>query len=166
VTAPPVTAPPVTALELRDIHAAAPAPFWPPAPGWWLLAALLAAVLVYGVVALVRRYRRRRQRRCLLAGLQQLADDWPDDSGRFTAAVSALLRRVALMHYPRREVAALSGDAWLRFLDDSGGRGAFVNGPGKVLGSAPYVRDPEPPARQALLALARDWIVRNSGGRS
>ena len=148
-------------LELRDIHAAAPAEFWPPAPGWWLLAVLLAAALAYSTVVLVKVYRRRRQRQRILAALHQLESAPADDVGQFTAAVSAQLRRVALMRYARTDVASLSGDAWLNFLDDTGGNGAFVNGPGSVLATAPYAPDPGTPSREALLALAHDWIAHN-----
>lgn len=158
-----MTPAPAASLDLRDIHAAAPAEFWPPAPGWWLLAALLALVLVYIVVTLVNVYRRRRQRQRILAGLQQLENTAHENIGQFTAAISALLRRVALMRYARTDVASLSGLAWLEFLDDTGGNGAFVNGPGSALATAPYAANPEPPSRQALLALARRWIRRNLG---
>ena len=160
-----MTPAPVANLELRDIHAAAPAEFWPPAPGWWLLSALLATALVCAAVVLIRVYRRRRQRKRILAGLEQLDSRLQNDTGQFTAAISALLRRVALMRYARSDVASLSGDAWLRFLDDTGGNGAFVNGPGSVLATAPYAADPQTPSRQALLALARDWIEHNLGRR-
>jgi hypothetical protein len=136
-----MTPTPVASLDLRDIHAAAPAEFWPPAPGWWLLAALLAAALACTTVVLIRGYRRRRQKLRILAGLAQLESAAHDD------------------------VASLSGAAWLQFLDATGGNGAFVNGPGSALATAPYAPHPEPPSRGALLALARAWIEHNLGKR-
>jgi hypothetical protein len=160
-----MTPTPVAGLDLRDIHAAAPAEFWPPAPGWWLLAALLAAALACTTVVLIRGYRRRRQKLRILAGLAQLESTAHDDAAQFTAAISALLRRVALMRYARTDVASLSGAAWLQFLDATGGNGAFVNGPGSALATAPYAPHPEPPSRGALLALARAWIEHNLGKR-
>ena len=50
----------------------------------------------------------------------------------------------------------------LAFLDATGGDGAFVSGPGKVLAMGPYARQVEVDA-EALLALARTWIVKNAG---
>jgi hypothetical protein len=160
-----MNAAPAANLGLRDIHAAAPAELWPPAPGWWLLAALVASAIAYTTVVLVRSYRRRRQKQRILAGLAQLESAPHDDAAQFTAAISALLRRVALMRYARTDVASLSGAAWLKFLDATGGNGAFVNGPGSVLATAPYAPDPQAPSRRALLALARAWIEHNLGNR-
>ena len=149
---------PAAGLDLRDIHAAAPPPFWPPAPGWWLLAGLLIAALIVSAVILLGYYRRYRQRQRILAELDRLEQSDSCDAGQFTTALSILLRRVALMRYPRTEVASLNGDAWLRFLDKTGGNDAFSNGPGRVLASAPYAVQAAKPADPALLELARDWI--------
>lgn len=153
-------------LDLRDIHAAAPPDFWPPAPGWWLLAAAALALLVYGVLVLVRHHRRRRRRQRILGALDELEHAGVTDTAQFVSAVSTLLRRVALMQYSRSEVASLTGEAWLRFLDDTGGNGTFVDGPGKVLATAPYVPDPEVASRAQLLGLAREWIKRNLEGHA
>jgi len=150
--------PAAAALELRDIHAPPPPPFWPPAPGWWLLAALLFILLVLGGRALWRYSARRRQQRRILAELDQLTEQTDSDTAGFTTALSTLLRRVALMRYPRRDVAALSGDAWLRFLDETGGNGAFTRGPGRLLATAPYTARVEQPVDPALTDLARRWI--------
>ena len=49
---------PSAALDLRDIHAAPPPPFWPPAPGWWLLAVLVLIALAVLATWAWRRYSR------------------------------------------------------------------------------------------------------------
>ena len=79
-----------------------------------------------------------------------------------------LLRRVALMRFARHEVAPLSGNAWLAFLDRTGGHGAFIQGAGSVLATAPYVCAHHINAvdNDALIALARQWIKQNLGRRA
>ena len=153
---------PLTGIDLHDILAA-PAPgFWPPAPGWWILAVLILGVVTVIGWRLITVWRRRRQRAHILAELDTLATDSP---GQVASRVSTLLRRVALMCFTRREVAPLSGDAWLAFLDRTGGNGDFFNGAGKVLATAPYssaqqVTDSD---KDALVALARRWLKQNLG---
>jgi len=150
-------------LNLRDIHLPGEPGFWPPAPGWWLLAFVLLAVLVWLGRTGWRRYRIHRQRQRILALLDNLEKDntvTPD----FLAQLSILLRRLALMRFPRQQIASLTGCDWLRFLDSSGGNGQFCEGPGRVLADGPYL--PELPQNvdvPALTRLVRDWIRQNSG---
>ena len=81
------------------------------------------------------------------------------------ARLSRLIRRLALMRFPRQEIASLTGHDWLRFLDSSGGNGQFSRGPGRVLAQGPYMRTlPEPVDGRALTRLVRHWIQRNTGG--
>jgi hypothetical protein len=147
------------ALGLRDIHPPAEPAFWPPAPGWWVLLALLAAGMAAATTRAWRAYRARARRRRILAELGRI-------SGRaqgpaLAAAVSALLKRVALARFPGGQVAPLTGQAWLDFLDRNGGAGRFAAGVGRVLAEGPYApaMDVDP---QALLDLARDWVRKNT----
>jgi len=152
------------ALDLRDIHSAPPPEFWPPAPGWWLLGILAAVLLTLVTVWLYRRYRLYRQRQQVLAELDQLKNiDADRQAAEFTTAVSTLLRRVALMRFARQRVASLSGAAWLRFLDETGGDGAFTSGAGQVLGQGSYVPHPQQVPADRLLLLAQSWIKKNLG---
>jgi hypothetical protein len=152
-------------LQLRDIHLPGAPAFWPPAPGWWLVVAVLLALLAWLTVAALRRYRIRRQRQRVLAALasleQKLASERTPDA---LAQISVLLRRLALMRFPRQEVAALTGRAWLRFLDASGGNGRFADGPGRVLATGPYQRSlPSDLDAAVFVALVREWVDRNVG---
>jgi len=154
------------ALQLRDVHFPGAPPFWPPAPGWWIIAALSIALLIWVSAVAARRYRKYRRRRKVLAALASLEQSFAGErSPERLASISLLLRRVALMCYPREQVAALCGDAWLRFLDKSGGNGRFAAGPGRVLASGPYQRSLPPNLDvAALAALVREWVTKNSGG--
>ena len=152
-------------LELRDIYAAPQPPWWPPAPGWWLVAVLLAIVLFFLLRKLWGYYQRWRQRRWVLNYLAQLYAAYRTDQDQrsFAAEVSMLLRRVALSRFPPRDVAALSDEPWLSFLDLHSGNSdkGFSTGAGQVLMQAPYAA-PNTPASEldaaGLYQLARHWV--------
>ena len=107
--------------QLRDIHLPAVIGWWPPAPAWYVLAVVLLLLMAWLARFLYRAYRNglaKRRALKLLAGYQNQHEKAPNS--QLTAArVSELLRRVALVYYPRDHVASLKGDAWLAFLQNS-----------------------------------------------
>jgi hypothetical protein len=142
--------------QLRDIHLPAAVSWWPPAPGWWgvLALVLIAAGLVFVLYA---RRRRNRWRAKALAELARLRDANPESLLR---DLSVLLRRVAISRFPRHDVAALTGEAWLAFLDRTlGDAKGFQSGAGRVLLSGPYAGNAEVDTA-SLLALCERWIKR------
>ncbi len=151
------------ALDLRDIHAAPAPSFWPPAPGWWLLAVLLLALLLVVGMWLYRRYRHHREWQLVEAELDRLAALAGDDPAAFATGLSTLLRRIALQHFDRHRVASLTGEAWLQFLDQTGGSEEFSRGIGQRLIDAAYRPEPDEVPVEPLLTLARRWIRQVTG---
>lgn len=147
---------------LRPIHLPPEIGWWPPAFGWWMVAAVLALTLALLCLLALRRWKANRYRRAALLELEVLADGLSDPGSQaaFAAAANTLLRRVALRRYPSREVAALTGQSWLAFLDRSGRMDAFSHGPGLVFAEAAY-----DPTRErdnhALHRVCRDWLRRH-----
>ena len=151
--------------SLRDIHAPPPPGFWPPAPGWWLLAVVLLAASLTLLFGLRRRRLRRRPIRAALAELgawRRQAQAGDDPAGQ-AETLSALLRRAALVHYPRRQVAPLTGEDWLRFLDRTSGTQAFTRGPCRVLGDARHAPSVELDA-EMVAASAERWLREHLDG--
>ncbi len=146
---------PTTLIDLIDSLAEPampdPIPMTPQTAGWAVLAVLVALLLVWFIVRAVQRWRANAYRRAALAALGEAGDD--------AAAVSAVLRRTALAAYGRARVASLAGGDWLGFLDRTGGDGAFADGPGAALASAPYRADAAPVP--GLGALAAHWVRRH-----
>jgi hypothetical protein len=151
---------PLAGVDLHDILSAPPPAFWPPAPGWWLVALLLLGVLSISGWRLTVVWRRRRRLTRILSELDALATKRPE---QVATQISVLLRRVALMCFSRSEVAPLTGNAWLAFLDRTGGNQAFSSGAGTVLATAPYASAHMQTEvdKVALIALARQWIKLN-----
>lgn len=149
--------------QLRDIHLPAPVSWWPPAPGWWLLA-VLVVVIVFGMYVMYLRRQRNNWRRSALLELTRLRQQYQSQQSApqiIVSGLSVLLRRVAISCFPREEVAMLSGDKWLAFLDRSMGEGAsFQSDKGRLLAVAPYAPDASitPDAMLELFTLSESWI--------
>jgi Ca-activated chloride channel family protein len=107
----------------------------------------------------LRHRRANRYRREALAELKQIVGMAPQQIG---SQLSLLVRRTALAAFPREQVASLTGEAWLAFLDRSLDCTEFSAGPGRLLASAPYA--PIGPGERQLVGLVeltRRWIRRH-----
>lgn len=149
---------------LRDIHLPEPVSFWPPAPGWWL--ALLLLVLATAGAVLWTRARRRSLRRAALAELAELRSDYDAsaDAALLARRLSGLVRRVALARFGAKRVASLHGEAWCRFLIESGKPGGFTPALAGSLSHALYRRPDRETDGQAAawVEAAGRWIRGNT----
>jgi Domain of unknown function (DUF4381) len=145
--------------RLHDIAVPPPVPWWPPAPGWYIVGGMVFALLGLAAWCALARWRRDRYRREALVDLDRIARD--PDAPPSISTVAELVKRVALAAYPRDRVASLTGDAWLAFLDATGGTDAFSRGAGHVLKDAAYRKDaPHEPSELLKLAdVVRHWIT-------
>ncbi len=124
---------------LRDIHLPAEPSWWPPAPGWWLLAILLIGVAFVLTRILINRRRRSLPSRELINELQMMdLGKNPEEAQRALIDISRLVRRYAVTHYGRSNIAGLTGPRWLDFLDRVSHSSDFTRGPGKLLAEGPY----------------------------
>ncbi|NNF40745.1 MAG: DUF4381 domain-containing protein [Woeseiaceae bacterium] len=132
-----------TRLPLRDLHLPEPTGWWPLAPGWWLLLALGVALLVYLSWRAYQRYRHNAPRRYALRELSRLQAEYLQHRNPVTLArqLSALLRRGILAYAPREQVAGLTGEQWLQWLDSGMALPYFSTQGGRSLLQLPY-RDP------------------------
>jgi cbb3-type cytochrome oxidase subunit 3 len=147
---------------LRGYRLPDPVSWWPPAPGWWLLAVLLLVLAIALTAWVLRRHRRRAAVRAALRELFELRTALEADQDRqaYIRGLSRLLRRFALTRFSRSEVAGLTGDDWLAFLDAHGGGGAFQGETGRLLCEAPY--RPQSEIRvEHLESLVERWIRRS-----
>ena len=107
--------------QLKDIHLPEPITWWPLAPGWYVVA-FLFLLTVLGLTYLAnKRHQNALAKNQALILLNTYKEQYEKERNaqRTSALISELLRRVALVYYPRAQVASLHGDAWVDFLNQT-----------------------------------------------
>jgi len=145
--------------QLRDIHLPQPVGWWPLAPGWYVLA-ILVLLMVFALGYIMRRYylngQAKRQALRLLTQYQQ--QHTRETNSQLTSArVSELLKRVALVYFPRARVASLQGESWLSFLNETG-KGVDFNQVRYNLLEQPYHPHASDDSLHFLFSMAKKWI--------
>jgi len=151
---------PESLAQLRDIHLPKPIGLWPMAPAWYVLAGLLMLMVIGGIYYVRLKQQRGRAKREALRLLseyeQQLAAG--QTAATVAAQVSDVLRRVALVYFPRQEVAGLQGQVWVDFLDKTAGAPLHFKTNQTLLLDLPFQKEGTNADLQPLFANARAWI--------
>ncbi|CAN7516105.1 DUF4381 domain-containing protein [Bosea sp. LjRoot90] len=136
--------------RLADLALPPPAPFWPPAAGVWIVGcAGLAALSVLGWRSWSR-YRTDAYLRAATVELDVLA------AGPVTTeAISAVLKRAALVAHGRERVASLTGQGWSAFLAETAPDDLKIDALTVAIAGAPAAARP---ASGEIIAQARSWL--------
>jgi hypothetical protein len=136
----------------------------PQTPGWQVVGVIVAALAVHRAWRGLRRWYRNRYRREATARLRRLAQQ-PDSPLR-PEEVNRLLKLTALAAFPREQVAALYGRAWVEFLNRQCPATAFDAEEAELLAEGPYrTAAVKGPARDRLLESSRTWIREHGNPR-
>lgn len=138
---------PASLENLRDIAVPPPVPWWPPAPGWWVAIAILTGALVALAYRGWRSWQANAYRRAALGELQ---------SATTVSQIAEILKRTALVAFPRIDTAALSGAAWCEWLGQTGA--APVHDSVALALTRGVFDTVEPPNVEDVSAFASDWI--------
>lgn len=158
-------------LQLRGLHLPEAIGWWPLAPGWWVLIVLLAVGFVWLALRAMRQRKINAPRRYAIKELARIEAEYLQHRDAVTLGrqISELLRRAMLAYAPRPEVAGLTGESWLQWLDSGMQVPYFHTEGGKSLLELPY-RDPSSDLSDvdinALLAAAKMRLSTPLGGRS
>ena len=130
-------------LPLRDLHLPGQIGWWPLAPGWWFVLLLTASAFAYLIWRAYKNRQHNGPRRFALRELARYEAAYLKHRNPVTLGkqLSELLRRGMLAYAPREEVAGLTGEAWLEWLDQGMPLPYFHTEGGKSLLELPY-RDP------------------------
>ncbi|MEP4486056.1 MAG: DUF4381 domain-containing protein [Halioglobus sp.] len=147
--------------DFREIVAPDAIDWLPQTPGWWLVGSILMLWLGRWTWRRVRHWFYNRYRGEAITRLGNIADI-ADDS--FTLELNKLLKITALTAYSRPDVAMLTGDTWVAFLNTHCESAEFAGEPANVLANGSYV--PQiltQDTRKELLQLSRLWILNHRG---
>ena len=145
----------------EEVHLPQAISWWPQTLAWQLLGLLGLLLLSYWIYRQAKkRWRNRYRRQALkqLSVLEHSAGQWQ----QVVCQLPFLLKATALQAYPRSDVAQLSGQPWLRFLDSQYGGRSFSGEVGQQLLVVAY--QPQDlwcltqAQAQQLLSMARCWI--------
>ena len=153
-------------LQLRDILP-------PPEPAWWLVApvylTIMALLLGLFIIGWLLRRRQQADRLAIVARLelQAIRADYQQDQNvqLFAFKVSRWLKQVAMLAFPGNQLQPVTGEPWLRFLDQSLNMGQnmdqnnshFSCGCGRIFGAAVYQSSVDLDADQ-VFALCERWL--------
>lgn len=113
--------PSLTLEQLRPIHVPNPIGYWPLAWGWQLVLVLSVLMLMGVGYWTWQRYHQGLPKREALRLLTNYETTYQTtmNAQQASASLVELLKRVALVYFPREEVAELYGEPWVRFLQET-----------------------------------------------
>ncbi|MBA2710697.1 MAG: DUF4381 domain-containing protein [Tatlockia sp.] len=144
--------------KLHDIHLPEAIGWWPLAEGWYLLFLLVLIIICLASYYANRFHKNGKAKREALRLLKIYEQEYHSgaDSQTISMKISELLRRVALVYFPRKEVAGLQGQAWLNFLSQTSKKIDF-NSIEEYLLALPYQPSKNIDLKP-LFCRARGWI--------
>lgn len=149
---------PVTLDALKELPLPPAIPYTPHTIGWVILAGILLLLIIWGLWHRHKQRLANRYRVEALAELDQIEQALGSQPSA-AAGLPVLIKRVALTCAPRADIASLSGDAWLQWLEASLPQAGFLDAPGKLIPALAYGNtNADSTELHALLALTRRWI--------
>ena len=132
---------------------------WPPTIGWWIVLLILIITLIATLFFAYRHWKQNHYREIARQHLEDAFLLFNDngDKQQYLVECNQLLKRAALSRFPADQVAGLTGESWLFFLDQTLQSWEFSSGVGKAIASAPYQVNSDvsiPPIHQ----LGLHWI--------
>jgi hypothetical protein len=144
---------------------APPAISWlPQTAGWKWIGILLLAAALYSAGNYAARWYRNRYRREAAARIRALPGS-ADPSG-LVPELNRLLKLTTLAVWPREEVARLSGEEWVNFLNRQCPAPPFDARHARLLATGAYCPDvPDVATRENLLEASLSWVEQHRNPR-
>ncbi|MCV6824519.1 MULTISPECIES: DUF4381 domain-containing protein [Halocynthiibacter] len=128
----------------------------PQTAGWAVLAAAILLGVAIALWRWLKHYRANAYRRAAIAAIEQANGD--------AAEIALVVRRCALAAFPRTDVAQLTGESWVLFLEATGKGVEFDAATAATLTEAPYRQ--ESAASPAFVNTVKRWIKTHKADRA
>jgi len=144
--------------NLRDIHLPDAISWWPPAIGWWILLALIIAAFIF-IPKLYRRLTFIPLKKVASSTFQNIVAQYNEshNASLFVIETSQFLRQTAMSYCGRKEVAQLTGENWVRALNNITEQAHFNDEIKQSLTNAPYQKNINIDAEQLIQAV-ENWL--------
>lgn len=116
--------------QLKDVHLPQEISIFPLAGIWYILMGIVVVITALGLWWILVKNRYKKQK---LQAYALLAEIEKKQSGEMLSEISILIKRVAILKYPKEKVHTLFGEKWLEFLDKTGKTTNFSRGDGRLL---------------------------------
>lgn len=146
-------------IDLGPLYEPTPIVFHFETPGWTILFLILATLSIVIVAKILWKYYRNAYRRQALKIIKIIESRFhKEHEAACVNEMMVVLKHVCFTTYAREEVAALSGNAWLEFLESKSKDAVFLKY-GKVLSQALYEDKVEHPEEvKQLFMSSKKWI--------
>lgn len=146
---------------IEEIYLPETISWWPQTLTWKILTAVLIIFLLRTLYIKYRDWQNNAYRREAISTLQTIQKNAGSDA-QVLSQIGPTLKRAALVAYPRRDVASLTGQRWLAFLDNSAEKALFCNQHGKHLlllsYQAPDKWQLAPRQIESLFTACHEWL--------
>ena len=148
---------------LRDIHLPAVPSLWPLPNIFWIFLLTVIIVIVSGCWG----WRKKHQltaKKYANREVESITKRFSGNTYQIAVELSLLMRRIALMKYPRGEVSTLTGRSWRQFLEKTTKKPVFKGEAGDIIETVMFI----PPDQfkhkniTALITAAKEWIAENT----
>ena len=128
-------------------------------PGWYLVAGLLLIVAVLIFFRWLKHYRKNDYRRDALQAIARIEQNAPsqNDANQLND-IWVLLKLVAMETFGRQQVAQLTGNDWLEFLESKGKNTPFTSYKQHIVNTLYNTIPVDPKETGALIELSKQWI--------
>ncbi|MCB1854160.1 MAG: DUF4381 domain-containing protein [Halieaceae bacterium] len=146
--------------DFVEVVSPADVSWWPQTVGWLWLGAALLAWLGYRLWRLLVHWYRNRYRREAIARLRALPATAAPPG--LVADINRLLKLTALAAFPRGEVASLSGEEWVAFLNRQCPQQPFSPAQCRLLALGPYTgAGLDAAGASTLVDASVEWVRRH-----